>query len=157
MDRRDVAASEYFRANARDMLPLVLALLWKLWGKAGVIYSVGIGLLVLLGISVYVTAHSPSAACFLLHTRAWEMLAGGVVYFMAQSVRFGGREKGHKGRPGFAIARLLLISLSVLFFDSSDPWPGHLALLPVIGAMLVLYASCQNNRTLSHPVAQWLG
>lgn len=110
------------------------------------------GFLVSLAISVIMTPITPGAAFYLLPTRAWEMLAGGLVYFY-----------GHQLSLNRNLSRILetlgfgLIVLSLIFFDSSTPWPGYHALVPIIGSMMILMAARNESLFTGTKPAQWLG
>jgi len=134
------------------VLPVLLWAAAKLRpGRATLVGTSAAALLVSLAASVLTTGASPTAAFFLLHTRAWELLAGGMVFFLAGRLSLGG-----PARRGLELAGLAAIVASIALFDRESTWPGAFAMLPVAGAMAVLAA----NRTSSwtgHPVAQWLG
>lgn len=62
------------------LLPLLLWGVWRWWpGRAHAVRCLLVVFLVSLGLSVWLTAKKPEAAFFLLPTRAWEMLAGGLI------------------------------------------------------------------------------
>ncbi|EGN74782.1 Putative acyltransferase [Idiomarina sp. A28L] len=108
-----------------------------------------------LGYSIYISPQDPNAAFYLLPARAWEMAAGGLVFFFT---RWQGRPQLSTSiaNVGYAVGWLLMI-MPFVFFHAELVWPGAWALLPVIGTMLVLGAARQNNPMVSHPIAQWLG
>ncbi|MCV5942811.1 acyltransferase, partial [Escherichia coli] len=71
---------------------------------------------------------------------AWEMLAGGLVWW--------GTRTQPMPRQWAALAELggfVLIILAITTFDRGMLWPGYLALVPVVGAMLVLSANRQRS------------
>jgi peptidoglycan/LPS O-acetylase OafA/YrhL len=134
------------------ILPLALVGAWKLWpGRARVTALVAIGFVVSLVLSILVSPGHPAAAFYLLPTRAWEMLAGGLVYLLAHRCPVGARAKSLE-RLGFG-----LIVASIFVFDESANWPGWGALLPVAGAVLVLMAAQSGSPWTGSCVAQWLG
>ncbi len=102
------------------------------------IYHYGLGrrtlaiLLCFLGLSfigaLIVLAVAPKAAFYLPQYRAWELAAGAVLAFLPEpkSARFA------------APLGLILIGATVLSLNKSTPFPGTAALLPVVGAALVL-------------------
>jgi peptidoglycan/LPS O-acetylase OafA/YrhL len=104
-----------------------------------------------LGASIWTTAHDPSSAFFLLHTRAWEMLAGGLVYFLGLRQRLSPRYGAITARLGLG-----MIALSILLFTEASAWPGWRAMLPVGGAMLILLANRPFILT-NHSSLQWIG
>lgn len=134
------------------ILPVVLLGAWKLWpGRARMTALVTLGLIVSLALSLLVTPHQPSAAFYLLPTRAWEMLAGGLVFLLSHRCPVGARAKLLE-KIGLG-----LIVTSIFVFDAGVNWPGWGALLPVVGAVLVLMAAQSNSPWTGTPIAQWLG
>lgn len=95
---------------------------------------------------------SPNAAFFLLHTRAWEMLLGGVVYQLSTQENI----LDNRTRTVFNWFGLLLILLSAHFLNAESDWPGINTLIPTAGAALILLANQPSSLT-SHPILQWLG
>lgn len=134
------------------ILPIVLMFVWRIRPHRSTLVIVcGFAFALSLGASIWTTAHDPSSAFFLLHTRAWEMLAGGLVYFL-------GLRQHLSPRYGAMTARLGLgmIALSILLFTEASAWPGWRAMLPVGGAMLILLANRPFILT-NHSSLQWIG
>ncbi|WP_202914153.1 acyltransferase family protein [Bacillus pumilus] len=50
-----------------------------------------------------------------------------------------------------------LIIWAIATFDPAMQWPGYLALVPVVGAMLVLAANRQRSWLTANPLARQLG
>jgi peptidoglycan/LPS O-acetylase OafA/YrhL len=111
-------------------------------------WAVALASLLLSGV---VTAAWPTYGYFLLPTRAWEMMAGGLVVLIPQA---------SPNRPW--LKRVLLVGgitaifFSIVFFDAYDYWPGVGAVIPAIGAVAVLLAS-RPGRWSTNPVSYWLG
>jgi peptidoglycan/LPS O-acetylase OafA/YrhL len=136
------------------ILPVLLwaaAKLGRGHGRTALAWTAAAALLVSLALSVATTKSNPTAAFFLLHTRAWELLGGGMVYFAAASLSMTA-----PARRGLELAGLVAIVASIALFDRDSAWPGASALLPVAGAMAVLAANRSSLWTGS-PLAQWLG
>ena len=134
------------------LLPLVLWAAWRLKaGRAAQAWVLGAGFLASLAASVLVTQSNPSAAFFLLHTRAWEMIGGGLVLLLGQRLALSGASRQWIERVG-----LVLIAASIALFDKQSMWPGYLALLPVAASMLVVLANNRSTFT-GNRAAQWLG
>lgn len=132
------------------LLPLVLLLAWKLRpGRNTIVLTLLAGLLASLALSSAFTQGHPSAAFYLLPTRAWEMLAGGLISLLPT-----GRASWSRA---LKMTGMSAIVASVALFDSSTPWPGWHALLPVTGTMLVLKAARADSLWTGNRVAQWLG
>lgn len=135
------------------LLPIVLATVWRFWpGRRTQLSVVLLGCVLSFAASVTITAHSPTSAFYLLQGRAWEMLAGGLVFLLARRLDFPSRIKAVVEQLG-----LLMVVLSVLLFDKHTAWPGWQAALPVLGAMMVLAAHCDRSLWTGTRVAQWLG
>lgn len=135
------------------LLPLVLLLVWK-WrpGRGPVTLVVFAGLLLSYGMSVALTPTKPTGTFFLLPTRAWEMLAGGLVYLLAYRVRLSTAQR----RVLEAVGLVLAIA-TIVGFDATTAWPGWRAMLPVLAAVMVLLAARTDSVWTGHPIAQWLG
>jgi peptidoglycan/LPS O-acetylase OafA/YrhL len=108
-------------------------------------------LLVSWAYSVYLTDAKPTSAFFMLPSRAWELLAGGLVYL------YSGTPLPEKYRRPAEAAGLALIALTMLAFDRNTPWPGISAGLPVLGACLILLAARQESPWTGNRIAQSLG
>ncbi len=135
------------------LLPLVLLAVWK-WrpGRRPVMVVMAVGLLASLALSVVATPLQPTLAFYMLPTRAWEMLAGSLVFLLANRWALTVRQ-----RTVFETAGIALVIGSIAGFDASSPWPGWRALAPVLGTVGVLLAAQPVSRWTGHPVAQWLG
>ena len=135
------------------ILPLVLAAVWK-WrqNRQCITLVMLIGLVASLVSSIVITPLAPSAAFYLLPTRAWEMLAGGLVYLLANRLVITAGM-----RTVFEIIGFGLIIGSIVGFDSSSSWPGWRALIPVIGTSLILLAARSNSIWTGPASIQWLG
>lgn len=115
--------------------PLLLVLLGRLPRRM----MVGALLLITglsFGISEWAVRTHPSAAFYLLPTRAWEILLGGLLCFAPipsrRPVLFANLMAG---------VGLLGILLAALVFSKGTPFPGRAALLPCVGTALLIYAN----------------
>jgi hypothetical protein len=75
----------------------------------------------------------PNANFFLVPTRAWELLAGSLV-----AAGVGRSLSAHPARDVFAGAALLAIAACVVGYDDRLRYPGLYALVPCLGAALLL-------------------
>lgn len=133
--------------------PLALMLLQRfLPGRRSLIWLHVIGLLLSLGLSVAWVSDTPERAFYLLPARAWEMLLGGMVFLLAAERVF-----SDATRRALEWSGLALILITLFFVDAGSPWPGALALLPTLGAALVLMGARQDSIWTGSYVAQWLG
>lgn len=133
-------------------LPVVLWIVWRLKpGRAAQKWAILIGLTLSLGASILVTGNDRTAAFFLLHTRAWEMLSGGLVFLLGSTHRLSAAQRRTLETIG-----LLLIFAAIGLLDKHAKWPGWRAMLPVVASMLVLLAN-RNSPWTGNKLAQWLG
>ncbi|MCZ7655197.1 MAG: acyltransferase [Rhodocyclaceae bacterium] len=93
--------------------------------------------------SAWLAFANPAKAFFMLPTRAWEMLAGALI-FMHQ----GACNRLTQGRRWPEAAGIAAIIAACLLLGSDNPWPGLLALLPVAGAMLIIANSSGKTQFL---------
>jgi peptidoglycan/LPS O-acetylase OafA/YrhL len=87
-----------------------------------------------LGFSAWGVIHAPTASFYLLPARAWELGVGALLAiggFAPSSTPL---------RHGAGVTGLAMIAGAVLLFDSTTRFPGLAALLPCLGAALVIYA-----------------
>lgn len=90
---------------------------------------------------------------YLLPTRAWEMLAGALVYIISSRGALTNFRHLHK----LNIPGLLLILFSLFTAEGSQAWPGLATLIPVAGAALVILANNQNAYLIKNKAAQFIG
>lgn len=123
------------------ILPIVLIILWKLRPQKNLlIISYIIGIIGSLALSIVVTQMKPSAAFYLLPTRAWEMLAGGLVFLLQDYFNKNKTQVKLLEIIGFA-----LLIFSIVVFDNQTSWPGWKALIPAIGTCLVIISSQKDS------------
>lgn len=134
------------------LLPLGCLLLWRWFGQRGVKFALVAAGLFSLALSIYASAHWPGAAFYLLPTRMWEMLAGGLVWWVTRTRAMPRQWTALTEGIGF-----FLIIMAFVTFDHAMQWPGYLALVPVVGAMMILAANRQNSWLTANPLARHLG
>jgi peptidoglycan/LPS O-acetylase OafA/YrhL len=108
--------------------------------------------------SLMATSLGPSLAFFSLPTRAWELAAGGLVALTA--VQWRRLPPVAAAIVGWAGLALVLLACHLL--DGATAYPGTAALLPVLGAALVIGAGCAGatqgcGRALALPPMQAIG
>ena len=103
-------------------------------------------------LSVLITPRKDSFAFYMLPTRAWEMLSGGIVCLLPQSVsRF---------KRAALIQLILGLSLLIgaaIWIKPGTMWPGYLALIPVLGTVLVLTTNASKHFLFNNKIVLFLG
>lgn len=117
------------------LMPLFLLACYKLSkgiSRKVLVAALSVLLLVSLIFSVYAVNDSPSAAFYLLPSRAWEMLLGSLVALLP-CLRIGA-----KFRELVSWVGILMILGACLFFQKTTTFPGMAALLPCLGTAFFL-------------------
>jgi peptidoglycan/LPS O-acetylase OafA/YrhL len=131
------------------LYPVILMGLFKYLGdRHARLALVALGACSLIA-SVAVTSTHPVFAFYMLPTRAWEMIAGGVVFLFPAVLSRG-------VKTTFEVLGLALVLTGVYLFSEQDFWPGYLAIVPVLGTALVIYANT-NSVFSSNSVLQFTG
>lgn len=100
--------------------------------------------------SIYASYRWPNAAFYLLPTRAWEMMVGGLAFFFPLALSVS------KQRIMEWLGLALILS-SYVIFSKYDMWPGYLALVPVLGTFFVIIAARNNSWLTNNPLSQFIG
>jgi peptidoglycan/LPS O-acetylase OafA/YrhL len=105
-------------------------------------------MLVIIGssllISATATAEDPASAYFVTQSRVWELALGGFVATIAPTAW---SQRARLLGDGLAWAGLAMICAAGVLFTDATPFPGTAALLPVLGAALVILAAAQGRRS----------
>lgn len=132
--------------------PFMLILFNRLFKRRGVYRGVFTALTALSFImALIVWQYDDSAAFYLLPTRAWEMMAGGLAFFAE------GRIKNIWVQRGTAITGYLMVLSGYFIFDEQLPWPGFYTLVPVAGTLLIIIANYNNFSFIRLGVFQFIG
>ena len=130
--------------------PLILVVMRKFMTvkkmKKAVLFGTILGFL----FCVVATYKWPNAAYYLLPTRAWEMMVGGVAFLYPFSIE-------DKRKKLVEWLGLTLIFISYFLISESNPWPGYLAILPVFGAFLIIQSQRNDSFITSNIVFQKIG
>ena len=130
--------------------PLVLVAMRKFMSvkamKAAVLFGTLLGFI----FCVIATYKWPNHAYYLLPTRAWEMMIGGVAYLYPIALK-------EERKKLLEWAGIALIIGSFYFISKDNPWPGYLALLPVLGSFLIIQAQRNDSFIISNIVSQKIG
>jgi peptidoglycan/LPS O-acetylase OafA/YrhL len=134
--------------------PVVLLIAHRF--KLGVLRAtIGIGLASFL-FNYFGVQVDPAATFYSPHTRFWELLVGAALSVIGASIA---SETGRHANV-FSILGFALVGFGLFAITNTTAFPGAWALLPVIGAALIIAAGQRawlNARLLSHPAIVWVG
>jgi peptidoglycan/LPS O-acetylase OafA/YrhL len=124
------------------LFPFVLVFFWKL-GKRFLFAGLFFLLVCSLVASQWFTRSNPMASFYLLPTRGWELLIGA---FAAIILTKTSRREPRVivGEVGGWLGVAFVVS-PVFLYDVSTPFPGLYALLPCLGAVLIIMFASQQN------------
>ena len=158
------------------------ALIWVVWrlGQKAVLALLVVLAMVSFGVNMASTDRDATQAFFMPYTRCWELLSGGVLAY-AQLYQAGSvtqtvqrwvfplpllrrlpspEHRAAALNNGFAVLGLLLVLGASVGLDQRTPYPGAWALLPVVGAWLLILAgpgAWLNREILASRVAVFIG
>lgn len=130
------------------VFPLLLLLLFRLgWRRVGVRRTLVALTALSFAFSLWQMRVAPSAAFYLAPARAWELLLGALIAVDA----FPALRRG--AAAGAALLGLVLLTAGYVLVTPTSPFPGLLALLPCLGAALLIHAGRRTfvNRVLARP------
>lgn len=132
------------------LYPIGILLLIRLFSKKNIRFYLLAAAIASYLLSTTLPMRWHDAGFYLLPTRAWEMLAGGLIFLFPlripqQLTRY------------WDTAGLLLILVCGFLLSPMDRWPGWLAIFPVLGSILLIYANQQTSPITNNRVMQHLG
>ena len=145
------------------------ALLWLARGRRGWTLLIAGAIVTSLLACIVLTAEDPTAAFYAPWTRFWELGLGAMLARLAlerpdertsATTRPADGAFARHAHDAQSIAGLLAIAGGMALIDRAQPFPGALALVPTLGAILIIAAGPSafvNRRLLSHPAAVVIG
>lgn len=114
--------------------PLLITLIFNVFNEKILKYF-----LILIAVLSFIAANyyaysDPSFAFYLLPTRAWELIAGGLIFIFPLSFF-------KKLSLMMLLTGMAFILISFFCINAYTLWPSYFTLLPVIGTVLVLYSN----------------
>lgn len=132
------------------LYPLVLVALKRFMSLNAIKVTLLVGTFLCFVFSVFVSYKRPELAYYLLPTRAWEMMIGGVALLYPFTLT-------DNKKKTLEWIGLGLIFSSFIFVSKESVWPGYLALIPVLGTFLIIQAQRKNSIVTGNIVFQYLG
>ena len=130
--------------------PLVLVTLRQFMSVKTMKILVMVGTVLGFIFCIIATYKWPNSSYYLLPTRAWEMMIGGVAYLYPFTVK----EQRKRLIEGLGVA---LVVGSYFFISKDNYWPGYLAIFPVLGSFLIIQSQRNNSLITNNVVFQKLG
>jgi peptidoglycan/LPS O-acetylase OafA/YrhL len=133
---------------------------WVLWRRRmNVLTAVVLVACISFSLNIARVARHPAEVFFLLHSRFWELLEGGILaYILLFKLKIPGPTP--RQRNALSIMGVLLIATAVSILNKNRAFPGWWAQLPVTGTLLLVLAgpSAWINRVfLAAPAMSFLG
>jgi peptidoglycan/LPS O-acetylase OafA/YrhL len=128
------------------IFPLLLALLHR--RASNYLRTIVVIAVCSLIADIVFTSRAPTAAFYLLPSRAWELMVGAILSLKALpaiSIRW---------RNAASLAGLIMIVGANLLFTDATPFPGFAALLPCVGSALLIGAG-QSGTSLVSGIFSW--
>lgn len=132
------------------LYPIIIIALLRFFSRRATALALA-GLFLASMLLSFVLAYvDPVTAFYLLPTRIWEMLAGGMVFLF-------GRPVAERWKRPIIYTGLAMITASYFLIDATTPWPGPMALFPVLATAAIILANKQGEPLFENPVASWTG
>jgi peptidoglycan/LPS O-acetylase OafA/YrhL len=132
------------------LYPLVLVAMRKFMSIKTMKFLLLVGTVLGFVFCVIATYKWPNPSYYLLPTRAWEMMLGGIAYLYPLTLQ-------ENRKKLFEWTGLGLIIGSYFLISSENPWPGYLAIFPVLGSFLLIQANRNNSIITNNFIFQKLG
>ncbi|AYG69791.1 MULTISPECIES: acyltransferase family protein [unclassified Rhizobium] len=116
------------------LFPLLLIVVTRFARRHATLILAGL-LVVSFAASAWTLFHSQAEAFYLLQFRAWELLLGALLALGVLPM-----PKRPEMRAGLAAAGVLFIAIAIFGFSDKTLFPGPAALLPCLGAALIIHA-----------------
>lgn len=115
--------------------PLIASALYKQYSEEKTKIYITLIAITSFIFSIYFSKTNPTEAYYILPTRAWEMLLGGIAYLYPTRI---------KNKNGLYFFGIGLIIISYFSFSKNTVWPGFLAAIPAFGAFLIIQSNHKN-------------
>lgn len=109
-----------------------------------------IAIIVIFAGTLVVTRYKPTLSFYLLPTRSWEMLAGGLAFLMHTRIK-------ENYRRILAIIGYAVLLTGAVFLAKDLKWPGLYTLIPVTATFLILIANINDFKVLRTSAVQFFG
>ena len=123
------------------VMPVILLLMFK-YLRGQILFIFIFGFIFSLILAEYGSRYHPLPNFYMLPTRGWELLAGSILAKLEIDY---GRNNRRILTNTMPILGLILIVSSFIFFDEQTRHPSSITLVPVLGIMLIIWFSKQDE------------
>ncbi len=134
------------------LFPILLFLIWS-WGQRWIFVILASAGIISLAAAQWSSANDPTFAFFMLPTRAWELLIGSLIAIYCDRNTVNAKPWVNQF---LSVCGLLLILFAVFAYDKDTPFPSIYALLPTIGAGLIILCATPASFTGQILGSRWL-
>ena len=128
--------------------PLVIALFLRFSCNKKILATIFIAaLLAFTFLSIWTTYRAPVASFFLLPTRTWELMIGGLAFMLSDKIK----------SNVLLILSYIAIVLSVIFLNEGMLWPGWFTIIPVVATFLIIVINHDDNFLCRNKTVQLIG
>jgi peptidoglycan/LPS O-acetylase OafA/YrhL len=141
------------------LFPFLLMLMFR-FGKNGILLCLAIISMASLFAAQFWLSRNPSAVFYFLPFRAWELLIGAIYALVSVDSAGLFHRMGRKTRSVLGCIGILAILVAVVMYSEKTPFPGLSALLPTLGALLIIATAQPDTlpgKLLSIPPMQAIG
>jgi peptidoglycan/LPS O-acetylase OafA/YrhL len=138
--------------------PLLIWFAWKC--RANVFMVMSVIALCSFILNIYTVNSNATADFYSPLCRFWELLIGSTLAYVALYKKGIGAKYGQPYREWWSCLGIALIAVSCIVLNKGRAFPGYWALLPSIGAVLLIFAGSQawvNRNILSNRLLVWFG
>lgn len=132
------------------LYPLVLVAMKKFMPVKAIKATILITAILSFILCIFASHKWPTAAYYLLPSRAWEMMLGGLAYLYPISLQ-------NNRKKQLEYLGLALVISTYFFISKENIWPGYLASIPAFGTFFIIVAQHDNSRFMNNAFLQKLG
>ena len=123
------------------IFPIFILLFWKFKNKV-MIAIILITIICSFVLAQYASFYHPRPNFYLIPTRAWEILIGSFIAFIIYEKD---RTIKNKWNSPLSLMGIIMICISIFLYDKETAYPSFFTLLPVLGTVLIIIFSSNND------------
>lgn len=126
------------------IFPVVMFFIYKFFRKYAFSILAVMALISFL-LADFTVVDNPDFAFYLLPTRAWELIAGGLCAYVSRDFIYKKEGRVKLILSLMPLLGIILIAYSLLYITDKSHLPSHLSLIPVLGTCLLIVFSTKNE------------